>query len=344
VVLGLRLGGSDSLDMVEERVPTTAFVATVNSRLSPPPSLPLPLPSSQFSFETSGANVVIHGRGHGHGIGLSQYGALGRARRGQSAADIVAAYYGGIRPTTLADPQAGNIRVALSLDRPDASVSSPRYFRILDGAGNVLTPVALGHWRVVPANKGVRVIAPEGHDAPISLAATAVEPAEPGPGDITLLRFSISAPAILTVQFAPPGLAPGVNPTRVVEAGEVVELLPSPGVSGEYQVTLQADAGPGRQASLPIRFHATAIPPGAIATSAADAPAATGRVVLAAATTPVDHRWTALLRLTALVTLAAVAFLLSTRRPRRVVGPEAALAPPTGPALDQGDESSAGDA
>ncbi len=39
--------------------------------------------------------IVIDGHGSGHGVGLCQWGAIGRARAGQKAADIIAAYYAG---------------------------------------------------------------------------------------------------------------------------------------------------------------------------------------------------------------------------------------------------------
>lgn len=317
VVMRLRLGEQDSPDWVEDRVPTAAFVATVNAKLPRPPGLPLPLPSWQFSFETVGSDVVIHGRGHGHGIGLSQYGALGRARRGQSASEILAAYYGGIRPSELpAAAAGGSLRVALRLDHPDASVSSPRYFRVLDGAGNVIVPVAVGRWRVVPAGPGaVRVLPPEGYDTPLTLTATGVEPAEPGPGDITLVRFSLSAPAVITVRFTPPGVEPGTNPSRVVDAGEVVEWIPAPAVPGDYQVTLQADAGPGRQAVLPLTFRASAPRP-AVTTGAnpTSRVPADGRVLLAASAEAPDAHLKALGGASGMVTLAAFALLLATRR------------------------------
>lgn len=39
--------------------------------------------------------VVFDGHGSGHGVGLCQWGAIGRARAGQSAAQIIGAYYAG---------------------------------------------------------------------------------------------------------------------------------------------------------------------------------------------------------------------------------------------------------
>lgn len=39
--------------------------------------------------------VVFRGRGYGHGIGMCQWGAIGRARAGQSFRTILATYYPG---------------------------------------------------------------------------------------------------------------------------------------------------------------------------------------------------------------------------------------------------------
>jgi stage II sporulation protein D len=45
--------------------------------------------------------VVVEGRGFGHGIGMCQWGAIGRAREGQSYRQILAAYYQGAEITKL---------------------------------------------------------------------------------------------------------------------------------------------------------------------------------------------------------------------------------------------------
>lgn len=58
-----------------------------------------------------GASVVITGGGYGHGVGMSQYGARGRADAGQSAVDILAAYYPG---TTYAFTGSAGPRVLLA--------------------------------------------------------------------------------------------------------------------------------------------------------------------------------------------------------------------------------------
>jgi stage II sporulation protein D len=59
------------------------------------------LNSTYFSLETETrregglARLVVKGNGYGHGIGMCQWGAIGRARAGQSARYILATYYPG---------------------------------------------------------------------------------------------------------------------------------------------------------------------------------------------------------------------------------------------------------
>jgi len=67
--------------------------------------------ASGFSPQGGGGTVTISGAGWGHGVGMSQYGAYGRALDGQSAADILAAYYPGttLGPDTSGDPVWVNV-------------------------------------------------------------------------------------------------------------------------------------------------------------------------------------------------------------------------------------------
>jgi hypothetical protein len=58
--------------------------------------------------------IVATGRGWGHGAGMVQWGAYGKARRGWSASEILAFYYGGLRPVT--HPEPGIIHVLIASD------------------------------------------------------------------------------------------------------------------------------------------------------------------------------------------------------------------------------------
>jgi stage II sporulation protein D len=44
----------------------------------------------------SSGSIVMKGKGYGHGIGMCQFGAIGRARAGQSCEQILKAYYTGV--------------------------------------------------------------------------------------------------------------------------------------------------------------------------------------------------------------------------------------------------------
>ncbi|MGK2934798.1 MAG: SpoIID/LytB domain-containing protein [Gemmatimonadaceae bacterium] len=61
------------------------------------------LPSTYFSAESVRAangdlvRVIFKGRGNGHGVGMCQWGAIGRARAGQSWENILQTYYPGTR-------------------------------------------------------------------------------------------------------------------------------------------------------------------------------------------------------------------------------------------------------
>jgi SpoIID/LytB domain protein len=46
-------------------------------------------------------SVLFYGGGFGHNVGMSQYGSQGRALRGQTALDILSAYYSGAETTTI---------------------------------------------------------------------------------------------------------------------------------------------------------------------------------------------------------------------------------------------------
>lgn len=55
----------------------------------------LGLRSCDFEFVLIGNNVEIKTKGFGHGVGMSQYGALGMARKGYSYQEILSHYYTG---------------------------------------------------------------------------------------------------------------------------------------------------------------------------------------------------------------------------------------------------------
>ena len=99
----------------------------------PPPAptaspAPWPKPSWPTTVTTLGSSVKLYGLGYGHGVGMSQYGAKGRALAGQTAEQILAAYFKG---ATLSD------------DQPHPADPRPRAQRVrrpVDGAARPRRP------------------------------------------------------------------------------------------------------------------------------------------------------------------------------------------------------------
>ncbi len=81
-----------------------------DSRFGTP--LPVAVPSVWFSAAAGESAVTLTGRGWGHGVGMVQWGAYGKAKRGMSATEILAAYYGGLEPVPFPEPRLIQIQVA----------------------------------------------------------------------------------------------------------------------------------------------------------------------------------------------------------------------------------------
>ena len=91
----------------------------------PPSPLPVTVPSRWMTLSSGPNAVVATGRGWGHGVGMVQWGAYGKARRGLSAADILAYYYGGLRPERFSEPGLIHVQVASGLDSLRITPSAP---------------------------------------------------------------------------------------------------------------------------------------------------------------------------------------------------------------------------
>lgn len=116
----------------------------------------------------------VSGRGWGHLVGMSQYGAQAMAKRGAAAADILAHYYGGLRP----QPHDGWVP-----DRVDVLIRSGLALTALtvSGRGEAIVdgrPAAAGElrsWRLVGEGGRMVVEPPPGLGLP-----TRVRPAPIG--------------------------------------------------------------------------------------------------------------------------------------------------------------------
>jgi stage II sporulation protein D len=116
--------------------------ALVASALLAPPA------GARPRLQRPAGHFVFHGSGFGHGIGMSQYGALGLARRGWGAEKIVSHYYRGVA-VAQRQPAAPSIRVGLLQSAGTARLLAEAgpYDLVIQGA--VVETVPAGQRRTV---------------------------------------------------------------------------------------------------------------------------------------------------------------------------------------------------
>jgi stage II sporulation protein D len=236
---------------VLERVSAADFRSRANAALPTPEGLPLAVPSLRFDVSVEDGFVHIAGRGWGHGIGLSQYGALGKALRGMQAADILAAYYAGLRPLTVPEDRLpGRVRVAVALDRQELTIGdAATRFRIVDGSGTVVAHSATGSWKAVPAGRDgrVRLVPPAEELAPPTAAVASTDPGTPLAGRPLAAGVELAGPAAVTriSWVRPDGSTVELDPPRLRRAGPLTVRLGVVG-AGEHRLVVERDAGGGR--------------------------------------------------------------------------------------------------
>lgn len=103
--------------------------------------------------------VKIKGGGWGHGIGMSQYGAYGRAQRGDNAPQILEHYYSKSNVTARKMPR--RIRVgllqykkAINTTSSALSGSGKVIFKVAGSKGSVAAGGADATWRIEPSSTG----------------------------------------------------------------------------------------------------------------------------------------------------------------------------------------------
>ncbi len=127
-------------------------------------SLEVPIPSP-LGPVGSFTLYEVQGRGWGHLVGMSQYGAQAMAGRGSSASDILAHFYGGLRPTESPGtiPDLVEVALATSASELDVNVTGPVTV-LLDG--EVVATDELGAWSMSADAGSVVVTAPVGLGLP----------------------------------------------------------------------------------------------------------------------------------------------------------------------------------
>ena len=130
--------------------------------------MPLTMPSSRFTVERTGDGFVVHGRGYGHGVGMGQWGAMGRAERGDDYTEILAGYYNGLRPTAW-EGVPERLRVGVVRGTQSVRISADGGFGVSVGP-DTLASTTFGSWTFTASGGAIRVDPPEGFDLPLVLS------------------------------------------------------------------------------------------------------------------------------------------------------------------------------
>lgn len=238
---GIRISGTDRVTLSKETLrdalnDTASCLAPDRYPTSEPDGYRLPqtVPSVWYRAGQEGSSLVLAGRGWGHGVGMVQWGAYGKAERGLAYDDILAAYYGGLRPQTVDLPGTIRILIAEGLRRITVAPSS--------GAE---TDPALGPrppW-IVTGGRSLRV-----HHGPAPrpvLGATGFAPRRRAAvGGPLRARLTLSDDAGVRLEFLRDGQIAGATGWRPQHEGDVRIAATVPALApGAYEVRAAATDG-----------------------------------------------------------------------------------------------------
>lgn len=184
--------------------------------------MPMTLPSSRFDVVKTEDGFELRGGGYGHGVGMSQWGAMGRAERGDDYREILAAYYSGLVPTPWSSPDE-TIRVPVVEDSEAIRILGDGTFDVAT-EGTDLAASTLGGWSMsLTGERSVQLTPPEGFDLPLVMTGVrapeelVVDPPETGTSlDVD---FVVPKPAEVTAVLSREG-EEVARERVIVEAGE----------------------------------------------------------------------------------------------------------------------------
>ncbi|HVE75708.1 MAG TPA: SpoIID/LytB domain-containing protein [Actinomycetota bacterium] len=250
---------NESVCLTPKRYPTKG----ANGR-----NYPQVIPSKWYSVKQEGREAVFDGRGWGHGVGMVQWGAYGKAQRGMSHADILAFYYGGLRP--VAKPEPDRIRVALATNL-DSIVIERRGDVQVSGATLPEGPVKfMGGDQL--KTESASPIAPLLKVNNLTVTSTTMNAAPGVTGTAAALGFELSDPARVRVKYEGP--TSGTGPEEPRDRGATTLNWDDPAVpAGTYKLTIEAADGVDNVTSEPVEVQVErtgVAPPKLTATAQAD--------------------------------------------------------------------------
>jgi stage II sporulation protein D len=157
----------------------------------------------------------IEGGGWGHQVGLSQYGAKAMAEAGSGYREILAHYYGGLTPQPGGEWLDRPVAVGLAAGEDTLELRPTGPVTVTIDGTKIEQPL-LGSWQFSRQGSRLRVIPPVGLGLAPQIDQTRIDYL---PGGETL-RFSVTAPAEVTVSTISGGFSPHRTSLGVVDAGD----------------------------------------------------------------------------------------------------------------------------
>lgn len=190
---------------------------------------------------------LVAGRGWGHLVGMSQYGAEAMARGGSSAGEILAHYYGGLRPVRAGRLLPDQVTVGLEVgaERVEVRPLGPVTVKI---DGRTVAEDVLGSWSLGFDGGELVAVPPEGLGEAPELVGPLVFPRGRGTADVGV---RLTAPAELRIVVTVEGRRMYDSGWMLRDAGEV--SLPWEG--GKRRVAVEFTArNPQGSAALSSRL------------------------------------------------------------------------------------------
>ncbi|HEU5002949.1 MAG TPA: SpoIID/LytB domain-containing protein [Actinomycetota bacterium] len=222
--------------------------------------LPQTVPSIWMTLTQQADAVVMTGRGWGHGVGMVQWGAEGKAAKGQSYQQILAYYYGGLQPVTV--PEPGSIRILLATGVQQVTVAPGGSVQVSGGPSGVSGAVTItggSSLTIAPAPGPGGAIPPTVTISGVSASATAAT------GTPATFSFNLNHAANVSIEYTGPGVTGTGSTTPAPVTGGAASVTWDPAgaglAPGAYQAAVVADDGVSRVVSEGVTVTLKAPPP-----------------------------------------------------------------------------------
>lgn len=204
-------------------------------------------PAVRYTTDGSGPPIFVdyfevRGNGWGHLVGMSQYGAEAMARNGSTADEIVAHYYGGLRPVVDAQSLPSTVRVGLTTGSPTVSIQ-PNGPVGIEIDGQTIAAAVLGSWNFEADGTAMRIDPPAGLGLAPELLD--VEVLLDGSGQPEVISGRLRSAAEVRTLIATGDRVQVVSDWEIREAGSLATILPTNRSDVPIRITIESRSPDG---------------------------------------------------------------------------------------------------